>query len=208
MKRAGMDEVGRAAFAGPLVACVCKLKTTTTKKQIKFLLGSLLRDSKKLSESQQKIVLDRIGKLVRFKVTAITVEEINEYGLGWANTEIMRRLSKLLPAKKYIVDGNMKFGNGFDALISKVKADTKVAEVMLAATIAKYHRDAYMVVLHQEFPEYGWDTNAGYGTKKHRAAIIELGTTPHHRNKFVESYLNKLKQTKKAARTKARTAKR
>lgn len=189
MKRAGMDEVGRAAFAGPLVAAVCKLKTTTTKKQIKALLGALLRDSKTLSDPQKDKVINSIGKLVRFKITAITVDEINQYGLGWANIEIMRRLSRILPAKKYIVDGNMKFGEGFEKMVSKVKADTKVVEVMLAAIIAKVHRDAYMAKLHQEFPFYCWDTNAGYGTKAHREAILAHGLCHHHRLKFVESYL-------------------
>lgn len=180
-----MDEVGRAAFAGPLVAAVCKLKTTTTKKQIKNLLGSLLRDSKTLSDIQKDKVISSIGKLVRFKITAITVEEINQYGLGWANIEIMRRLARLLPAKKYIVDGNMKFGPGFEHLVSKIKADTKVLEVMLAAIIAKVHRDAYMTKLHLEFPSYGWDTNAGYGTRHHRQAILAQGPCRYHRKVFL-----------------------
>jgi ribonuclease HII len=188
MSRAGMDEVGRAAFAGPLVAAVCKRKSGTTQKMIKERLGSFLRDSKLLSRGQREQVVERIHRLVHYKVTAITVEEINQYGLGWANKEIMRRLSRQLPAKTYIVDGNMRFESELSNFISLVRADTKVVEVMLASVIAKLYRDRYMAALHQFFPQYGWDTNAGYGTRHHRQTIKELGITPHHRIKFVERY--------------------
>ena len=185
----GMDEVGRASFAGPLVAAAVIPKSRVSIRQIKTVLGKELRDSKKLSKLQRRWVIEKVTPLVRWKVTAITVEEINAYGIGWANQEIFRRLARMLPAKRYVVDGNVKFGPGFETLKSKIKADDKVPQVMLASVFAKFHRDMLLAQMAKEFPVYGWERNAGYGTKFHRQAILKHGICVYHRLLFVRTTL-------------------
>ena len=175
----GMDEVGRGALAGPLVAAATILDKDT--KIIKR-----LRDSKKLTPKQRAKIYGEIKKSgAIIAVEEISARQINFRGMGWANKEIFRRLKKKIPADKYIADGNLKIAG----ITSIVKADTKIPEVMAASIIAKVFRDRIMDHLHEQYSKYGWQSNKGYGTKYHIAAIKEHGVTKYHRKKFVETAL-------------------
>lgn len=174
----GMDEVGRGPLAGPLVACATILNPQCP--------ISNLKDSKKLSAGQRNRLYKKIvrsGAIIA--VEEISVQLINTRGIGWANREIFKRLIKIIPADKYIVDGNLKIPGA----VSVVKADTKFPEVMAAAIVAKVFRDRLMDHLHLQYPKYGWQSNKGYGTKYHITAIREHGVTKYHRKKFVETAL-------------------
>lgn len=173
----GMDEVGRGALAGPLVAAATVLSA-----QRKVLR---LNDSKKLTPEKRNKIYKRIvlsGAVIA--VEEISVSLINKHGIGWANKEIFKRLARKIPADKYIADGNLKLGKKIKSII---KADGKIPEVMAASIIAKVWRDKLMTRLHDEYPNYGWKSNKGYGTKYHIAAIREHGVTKYHRRKFVET---------------------
>jgi len=173
-----MDEVGRGPLAGSLVAVAAVLNKNCP--------VSVLKDSKKLSKIQREnIFLKLMEAKVEFCVEEIGVEEINQFGIGWANREAFIRLINRIDADKYIVDGNFKISGAE----SMVKADTKIPEVMAAAIIAKVTRDGQMRKLHDKHMVYGWDTNVGYGTKKHIEAIKKHGVTKHHRIKFVNTVL-------------------
>ena len=179
MLTCGMDEVGRGALAGPLVAAAAVLSA-----QRKVLR---LKDSKKLTPEKRNKIYKRIilsGAVIA--VEEISARQINMRGVGWANREIFRRLKNKIPADKYIADGNLKLGK---KIKSVVKADTKIPEVMAASIIAKVFRDRIMDHLHQLYPKYGWQSNKGYGTKYHIAAIREHGVTKHHRSMFVRTAL-------------------
>lgn len=172
----GMDECGRGSLAGPLVAAAVILV-----KPIRF-----LRDSKKLTPEKRSKIYKRIimsGAVIA--VEEISARQINIRGMGWANKEIFRRLKNKIPADKYIADGNLKIRG----IKSVVKADTKVPEVMAASIIAKVFRDRLMDRLHLRYSRYGWQSNKGYGTKYHIAAIREHGVTKYHRSKFVKTAL-------------------
>lgn len=146
-----------------------------------------LKDSKKLNKDQRAKKYKKIIKSgAVIVVEEISVNLINKHGIGWANKEVFKRLSKKIPADKYIADGNLKLGRKIKSII---KADGKIPEVMAASIIAKVWRDKLMTRLHDEHPIYGWQSNKGYGTKYHVAALREHGMTKYHRKKFVETAL-------------------
>lgn len=186
MKICGLDECGRGAFAGPLVAAGVIINDLES---LLALLPAPLRDSKKLTEIQRNKVVAILPKLpIAYKVEEISVIEINEHGMGWANREIFERLISQIKATVYIIDGNLKFSN--QAVHTLIKGDDKCYQVMLASIIAKVYRDNLLKRLHLDYPDYGWDKNSGYGTKNHLNAIKKIGSTPHHRHQYVETFLS------------------
>lgn len=174
----GMDEVGRGALAGPLVAAATILSPQRTTLK--------LNDSKKLTAKQRNKIYEKIKKSgAVIAVEEISARQINKRGMGWANKEIFKRLTRKIPADKYIADGNLKISG----ITSITKADSKIPEVMAASIIAKVFRDRIMDHLHGQCPKYGWRSNKGYGTKYHIATIREHGVTKYHRSVFVKTAL-------------------
>jgi len=179
----GMDECGRGALAGPLVAV--GVATNSKFESLNYNLG--LKDSKKLTEAQRNIIYKKLLKSrVVIMTEEISVREINIRGMAWANKEIFKRLARKVPADSYVADGNLKLGRKIKSI---VKADTRIPEVMAASIIAKVFRDRIMVVLHRQFPLYGWKSNKGYGTSYHVAALHGQGVSKYHRRVFVATAL-------------------
>jgi len=189
----GLDECGRGAWAGPLVAAGVVLSKSANQ------LTNKLKDSKKLNERQRKNIYKLILKHAKVvEVEIISTLQINNQGIGWANKEIFRRLIRKIEAHKYIVDGNLKFGrikNKKDKVKSMIKADSIIAEVMAASIVAKVTRDKLMHELHMKYPRYGWISNVGYGTKVHLKAISEQGICRFHRGVFVTTALKTVEFT-------------
>ncbi len=173
----GMDECGRGPLAGPIVGVAVVL--------VREVMG--LGDSKKLTEGQRNKIYKKIvrsGAVIAVEI--ISARQINVRGIAWANKEVFKRLAKKIPADKYIADGNLKLGKKIKSVI---KADDKVPQVMAASIIAKVFRDRIMDQLHEQFSNYGWGHNKGYGTKYHVAAVREYGITKYHRSMFVKTAL-------------------
>jgi ribonuclease HII len=177
----GMDEVGRGAYAGPLVAAAVVLPERFR--------HPLLRDSKLLSARQREQV-DAVlrVKALAWAVAEVSVDEINSRGLGWANVEIFCRLVDAVDADGYCCDGNLRIPVS-RPLHSLVAADRKVPAVSAASIIAKVHRDALMTRMHEEAPHYNWASNKGYGALEHRTAIREHGPHAAHRRVFLASVM-------------------
>ena len=177
----GMDEVGRGAYAGPLVAAAVVLPQRFR--------HPLLRDSKLLTARQRELVGAVLReRAVAWAVAEVSVEEINLRGLGWANVEIFRRLVDAVDADGYCCDGNLRIPVS-RPLHSLVAGDRKVPAVSAASIIAKVHRDALMTRMHDDAPYYNWASNKGYGAPEHRAAIREHGPHAAHRRVFLASVL-------------------
>jgi len=182
----GLDECGRGSLAGPLVGAIATINTDIN--EFIELLGTPLRDSKKLTKIQRnKIYVQKDRLPISYAIESISVSEINEKGISWANTEVFNRLFSKINSEKYLVDGNIKFQNNH--VESVIKGDNIHPVIMLASVIAKVYRDSLMEELHTEYPQYNWQNNSGYGSKSHQEALLEFGPTPYHRTLFIRNFI-------------------
>lgn len=190
--RCGIDEAGRGALAGPLVAAAVMFPQKTMK-TVTRRVGFRPRDSKTFSRLQRKKVYTALKRMrATIAVEIISTRQINNHGIGWANREIMRRLIKKLTADEYILDGNLKIGvilGKTNKIRSVPHADAMVPEVICASIVAKEERDALMRTLHKEYPQFLWCDNAGYGTAAHLRALKTHKMTKYHRGIYVTTAL-------------------
>ncbi len=150
-------------------------------------LAALIDDSKKLSPAAREVVCDALvaSGLAEIGVAAASVAEIERLNILGASLLAMRRAVLRLPSPPdfALVDGNRS-----PSLACPVRCvvggDALCLTIAAASVIAKVVRDRAMARLHVRFPEYGWASNAGYGTPLHRSALRRLGPTPHHRRAF------------------------
>lgn len=188
----GIDEAGRGALAGPLVAAAvilpCPMETIAAYARVKT-----IKDGKLLKPKQRVAIYKALIKLKAIiAIHIVTEKHINTRGIGWANKEAMRKLVQTLEADRYILDGKLKIGKILgktNRIQSIVDADATIAEVMLAGIVAKVTRDTEMRKLHKKHPQYRWWTNKGYGTRDHIEALRTHGSVIHHRTMFVETAL-------------------
>ena len=175
----GCDEAGRGCLAGPVVASAVILDPNNP------IEG--LNDSKKLSEKKRDVLAKEVReKALYFAIGVVSSQEIDEINILNASFLAMHRAIDECGIKPefILVDGN-RFNKYKDVPHECiVKGDGKVACIAAASILAKTHRDELMKKYAEEYPGYGWETNAGYPTKKHREAISEKGTTPIHRMSF------------------------
>ena len=183
---AGVDEAGRGALAGPLVAAAVLLEPGALGAEEQALLMRL-NDSKKLSASVRDELALVIGAVaLSIAVVAVASTEIDEYGIQAANLGGLSRALDLLTAPEgaaLLVDG---FTLPMQARAHQqlVKGDATSAAIAAASIVAKTTRDRVMEGLDVESPGYGFAAHAGYGTAVHREAITRLGPCHAHRFSF------------------------
>lgn len=175
----GTDEAGRGCLAGPVTAAAIILPSTFNNK--------ILNDSKQLSEKKRNFLKPIIEKeAISFAVKHISETEIDNINILNASINAMHAsIKNLKPTPQYIiVDGN-KF-KAYKKIPHQtiIKGDSKYLSIAAASVLAKTYRDAYMEIIHKEFPMYNWKQNKGYPTKEHRAAIKKYGVTKYHRKSF------------------------
>lgn len=176
---AGCDEAGRGCLAGPVFAAAVILP--------RHFNHSLLRDSKQLSESQRheaRLIVE--SEALAWAVARVDPAEIDRINILQASFAAMHRaLDQLgMPPNALLIDGNRFVPYKDIPHTCVVKGDGRYTAIAAASILAKTHRDAYMMNLHQQYPHYGWQENKGYPTAAHRAAIARYGATPHHRRSF------------------------
>jgi ribonuclease HII len=175
---AGVDEVGRGPLAGDVVTAAVILDPENP------IAG--LRDSKKLTEKKREFLYDEIvSKALSYSIARCNIAEIDELNILQASLLAMHRaVAALAIQPEYVaVDGN-KLPVWHYASEAVVKGDDKVAAIAAASILAKVTRDRELVLLHQEFPQYGFDKHKGYPTKQHLEALQLHGVTVHHRRSF------------------------
>ena len=183
----GIDEVGRGPLAGPVVSCACIfLDYSIAQSQLFF-----FNDSKKLTPKKRKKALHIIYQLknnnkLNYALGFANVNEIDSLNILEATKISMGRAVQKLNYDKanLIIDGNTNLKLSHYTSKSIIKGDQQSYSIATASIIAKVHRDRYMCHLSTQFPCYGWEKNAGYGTKKHIEQIYKKGITDHHRRTF------------------------
>lgn len=179
----GCDECGYGPLAGPLVVCGVKAPKGWS------LAG--LNDSKKLSEKKRNVMRAKLNELIEKKEIEWHLAErsnvhIDKNGVAVSLKEAYVEVFTNLYGKDCLIisDGILKFDNPAVAdydMVSLVKADTQIPTVMAASILAKTYRDEKMKYLHLLHPDYGWDSNVGYGSATHLKAITKFGPSPLHR---------------------------
>jgi ribonuclease HII len=175
---AGIDEVGRGCWAGPVVAAAVVLPARVR------LPG--VHDSKLLSPERRR----ECARLIKRRATAVglgwaSVPEIDAHGLTWAVQQSgLRALYDLRhPYHTVLLDGNHNYLRELCLAQAIIKGDQLSLEIAAASVIAKVARDSYMTLQHKLFPEYHFHENKGYGTP-HHARAVQLGLSPLHRRLF------------------------
>lgn len=176
---AGCDEVGRGCLAGPVVAAAVILPNAYE--------NPWINDSKKLSKSQREELVEEIKtSSIAWAIGEATVDEIDQINILNASFLAMKRaiLALKVQPEHLLIDGN-RWKSDLDLPFTCViKGDGKFSSIAAASILAKVHRDQFMESLAEEFPHYGWESNAGYPTKAHREGIVKHGKTPWHRSSF------------------------
>lgn len=175
---AGVDEAGRGCLAGPVVAGACILPLDFFHAEI--------NDSKKLNEATRERLAEVIKQeAVAWAIGVVSPARIDEINILKASHEAMHIAINALKKKPahLLIDGN-RFQKHAIPHTCMIKGDARFLNIAAASILAKTHRDALMLALHEEFPHYAWHRNKGYPTAQHRQAIVEHGTTPHHRMSF------------------------
>ena len=176
---AGCDEAGRGCLAGPVCCAAVILPPDFSCPD--------LNDSKKLSERKRNELRPYIeNNALAWAVAFIDNNEIDEINILNASIKGMHKALDGLRIKPehIIVDGNRFYPYGDIPHKTIVKGDAKYMSIAAASVLAKTHRDELMNRCHLSFPEFGWDINKGYPTKKHREAIKIFGITDLHRKTF------------------------
>lgn len=187
----GIDEVGRGPIAGPVTVCAF-----TFYKKVSFQKTlPKLKDSKKLSPAQRELWFAQIKTwqkegVADFKVSSVSAVVIDKIGIVPAIQKALNSsLRSLAPKAQSLVllDGGLKAPFEYKKQKTIIKGDEKERVIALASIVAKVTRDRYMQKIAKKYPEYGFETNVGYGTKKHYDVIAIQGVTSLHRRSFLKN---------------------
>ena len=190
---AGCDEAGRGPLAGSVFAAAVIWSKEVVENPANEEWLELLDDSKKLTDKQRAYLRPLIEKYATaWAVVEVSAEEIDQINILKASiTGMQRALDTLTIRPQHIlVDGNkwrpyIPEGQVMEIPArTVVKGDGKYLSIAAASVLAKTYRDEYMLRLHEQYPQYHWDTNMGYPTKAHYEAIRQYGITPYHRKTF------------------------
>jgi ribonuclease HII len=175
---AGVDEAGCGCWAGPVFAAAVILRP-------RMRIGTI-RDCKTLSAAQRERLVARIkSSAVAWAVASASVEEIDELNIRQAAGLAMRRaVEGLEPQPDFVLSDHFRVPDLTVPQEGITRGDLRVLSIAAASVIAKVERDAVMLQLAAEYPEYGFANHKGYGTKEHQEALQRLGPCPVHRRSY------------------------
>ncbi len=188
----GVDEVGRGPLAGPVTAAA----VFVNRQKITLDLSTKIDDSKKIPQKKRATISKQIERMAIIGMGWASSGEIDQLNILEATMIAMQRA--VLSLRKQIIfdpdyiliDGNKVPSFDFPSK-AIVRGDEKSLSIAAASIVAKSKRDAFMTSLSKLYPCYGWEKNAGYGTREHLVAIERNGITAHHRRSFkpIANYL-------------------
>ena len=185
----GIDEVGRGAFAGPIVAAGVIYSSNQNSKVL-----CDVNDSKLLKPLLREKCSETVKENAKFyAIESIEIDYINKHGIGKANTAVFRKVLNKLITKTNItnyfilIDGFHRryLPGGLKKQKGIIKGDQKSLSIASASILAKVYRDNLMKKANMDYPNYGFSSNKGYGTKSHREALKIYGISKFHRIDFV-----------------------
>jgi ribonuclease HII len=183
----GTDEVGRGCLAGPVVACAVMLPCIHPESDL-FADLVRLNDSKQVPPDVREKLAATLRGHCQFAIAEASVEEIDEINILHASLLAMKRAVRKLKVTGQaviLIDGNKTISSIKNIeQITVIDGDNKSASIAAASIIAKVHRDAFMRKLAKKFPVYKWDSNKGYRSPEHYAALNQFGMTDWHRKSF------------------------
>ena len=179
----GIDEVGRGALCGPVVSCSILLSPKIIENDLVYEIN----DSKKIPEKKRNILAEFIKQNSTYFIGFATNKEIDKVNILQATNLSMRRAYDKFKWHNCLVkiDGTQIFELNKNTIFIK-GGDSKSVSIAAASIIAKNWRDNLMLNYSKIYPQYSWDKNKGYGTKKHKEAIIKYGITDFHRLSFLK----------------------
>ncbi|RMG95587.1 MAG: ribonuclease HII [Chloroflexi bacterium] len=181
---AGLDEAGRGALAGPVVAAAVILPLT---RPDQLALLNKVNDSKQLTaRTREKLYQLIVAQAVAWGVGIVAAEVIDRIGILPATREAMRTaVSQLAPAPDYLlIDGRIRLRNLPTPQQAVIRGDSLSLSIAAASIIAKVTRDQIMTELDKNYPQYGFARHKGYGTAHHLATLAQHGPSPVHRFSF------------------------
>lgn len=179
---AGIDEAGRGALAGPVVAAAVIAPPNV---QLDGVWADV-RDSKLLSPSQRATLMPRIqAAALTWAVGVTPATVIDAVGIAAATRRAMcAAIDGLTPTPDWLLIDWVKLPEAPIPQSSHIRADQTIVSVAAASILAKVHRDHLMVTLHEQHPRYGFASHKGYGAASHREALARFGPCPAHRHSF------------------------
>lgn len=174
---AGIDEAGRGAWAGPIVAAAVILPMNLNIPD--------LRDSKLLSPKQRERIFSLITKqAVNWNVGIVDQTTIDDFGINFANTLVIHKaIARLAVKPDYLLIDAVKLKHDIPSK-AIIGGDKKVMSIAAASIIAKVIRDQILTSEHKNYPEYGFHLHKGYGTKRHQAMLKKHGASDYHRKSY------------------------
>lgn len=178
---AGIDEAGRGPLAGPVVAAAVIIDRARLAPR----LLAQIDDSKRLSRARREVVFEALADVAHIGIGQADVDEIDRINILQASLLAMRRAVDQLGVKPEtaLIDGNRAPELSCRSRCV-VGGDRLSASIAAASIVAKVTRDRLITELARLYPGYGWERNAGYGTREHLEALQILGITPEHRRSF------------------------
>jgi len=174
----GADEVGRGCFAGPIVGCAVKINAKDTKHLAD------VKDSKKLTAKKRSTIYNNINETeILYALSICDNKQIDKFGIQKANQVVLSdSINKIKQGNEKIYVDHFKID--ISNAVSLTRGEDQSMAIALASIIAKVSRDNYMIKISDQYPEYDFQNNKGYGTLKHREAIYKYGITELHRASF------------------------
>ncbi len=183
----GFDEAGRGPWCGPVTAACVSWQNF----DIPVELRAQIDDSKKLTSAKREALYQKIiHSSALYGIGMASADEIDRYNILQATFLAMRRALENALQKKAVqpsfllIDGNRLPANCPYPVKAVIKGDARSLSIAAASILAKVTRDHLLIKLSERYPQYGWERNAGYGTKEHIAAIEKYGITPEHRKTY------------------------